>query len=220
MDWARIPTAWIIREEKLSLLTWRQEKSSATAALILLIALAIRLNQSNDGRMVDRDRQRTSFRESYNELQSFTGLSRAKISAGLRLLNQMKIVTISRVKRMNQYTLRDIVEDGKWAKVPQTHLLNGKTLLFSKFQLRHRHELNALKLYLLLIAYRDRRTNFAVIGYDKICKISGVMRNDISSALSLLMHLDLVRVKQDDPVNGNSGRPHNCYRIRGLGFEL
>jgi hypothetical protein len=216
MAWAKIPTSWIIREAKLSLLMWRKEKSNATAALILLIALAIRFNQSNTGRTVGRGRRRTSFRESYDKMQSFTGLSRAKISAGLRLLDEMNIVTISRAKRMNQYTLRGITEDGKWAQVPQTHLLNSGTLLFSKFQLRHRNELNALKLYLLLIAYRNTSANFASIGYDKICNISGIARNDIPSALSLLINLDLVRIEQDDPVSGNPGRPHNRYRICGL----
>lgn len=53
MAWAKIPTAWVIHESKLARFSWKQHGSDATAALILLIALAIRYNQSNTGKKVE-----------------------------------------------------------------------------------------------------------------------------------------------------------------------
>jgi hypothetical protein len=218
MAWAKLPTAWI-RELKLQRFTWRDEKSDATAALILLVALAIRLNLSNIGKSVDGEARRASFRESYDNLHAFTGLSRAKISAGLRLLERLEIVRRTREKRMNCYTLNDLESDTAWGQLPQSHLLDSGTFVFSKFQLRHRNELNALKLYLLLIAYRFVKGNFTAIGYEKICEISGMMRNDIPQARALLINYDLIRVEEGEPMNGQTGRPHTRYKVRGLGFN-
>lgn len=216
MAWAKIPTAWITHDSKLPGFSWKQHGSNATAALILFIALAIRLNQSKIGKKVGQDRSRPSFRASYENLQTLTALSRAKIAAGLHFLKELEMINVSRKGRMNQYLLRGITEYGNWAQLPQTHLLGPGGLPFSKFQLRHRNELNALKLYLLLLAYRNTKTNFTALGYDKICDLSGLMKNDVPPALSLLINLDLVRVEQDEPINGEVGRPHNRYRIRGL----
>jgi len=82
-----------------------------------------------------------------------------------------------------------------------------------------RNELNALKLYMLLIAYRYAKVNFTAIGYEKICDISGIRRNDIPLARALLINFDLVRPEEGEPVKGQIGRPHTRYKIRGLGFE-
>lgn len=218
MAWAKIPTSWIVSDKKLPLLSWQKDKSDATAALILFISLAILLNRSNKEKQEAQDRDLLSFECSYNSLQAFTALSRAKIAAGLHLLEDKELINISRESKTNRYFLLGVTESGKWAKLPQTHVLTGvgRGPFFSTFHLRHQTELNALKLYLLLIAYRNTTTNFTVIGYEKISELSGIMKSHVRSALSLLIHYDLVRVDQSEPLDGKIGHPHNRYRIRGL----
>lgn len=211
MPWAKIPTLWIRSGQKLALLSWQKHRSDATAALIILIALAIRLNQTNG-----KGKQRTAVSISYDELQSLTGISRAKISAGIRLLEGNEIVAVRKRNKRNRYQLSGVTTPGSWAQLPQSQLLQNGTLLFAKFQLRQRNELHALKLYLLLIAYRNNKANFTAIGYEKICEIGGMQRNDILRAASLLINYDLITVQEQDPIPGTIGRPHKRYRICGL----
>lgn len=211
MAWAKIPTSWIRSKSKLLDFTWRKNKSDATAALIILMALAIRLNQKNQS-----GKQHKFVSVSYDDLQLFTGLSRIKVSAALRLLEAAGILTIRRHKRTNRYMMNDILKAGCWAQLPQTHLVQNGTLVFAKFQLRHRNELNALKLYLLLVAYRNAHGNFTAIGYDRICEISGLLRNDVMSACALLINFELITVEEHDTIAHTAGRPHKRYRICGL----
>lgn len=217
MAWAKIPTAWIREDQQLPDLSWGQFGSDGAAALMVLIALAIRLNQSNTQR-----EEGTGFASSvdvsYDNLQALTELSRTKVAGGLRVLEQFGIVETTRNGRSNRYELAGISESGKWSQLPQTYLLTATEGLrgFSRFQLRHRNELNALKLYFLFLAYRNAKGNFTALGYDKISEISGLMRGDIAQGVGLLINHELVRVAQSD-ADGVSGRPHNRYVIRGLG---
>lgn len=180
--------------------------------------LAILLNRSHKDKQLNGDSALSGLKCSYDDLQEFTALSRAKIAAGLSLLKNTGLIKISQEEQTNRYFLEGVAEPGKWAKLPQTRLLTGVTGVpfFSTFHLRLQNELNALKLYLLLIAYRDTKTNYTTIGYEKISKLSGIMKNHIRRALSLLIHYDLVRVDHTEPMNGESGHPYNRYRIQGL----
>lgn len=98
-----------------------------------------------------------------------------------------------------------------------THLLTATEGLrgLSRFQLRHRNELYALKLYFLFLAFWNARANFAAIGYEKIIEISGGSRGDISAAGSLLIHQDLIRVSQPE-TDGAAGHPRSRYMILRL----
>lgn len=217
MAWAKIPTAWVREDLRLPDLSWRQFGSDGTAALMVLIALAIRLNQSNMKREDDTGFG-SNVEVSYDNLEELTELSRTKLAAGLRILEQFSIIETTRNGRSNRYVLPGIGEAGKWSQLPQTYLLTATEGLrgFSRFQLRHRNELNALKLYFLLLAYRNAKGNFTAVGYEKISELSGLMRGDISGAVSLLINHDLIRVSQSDG-DGVAGRPYNQYKIRGLG---
>ena len=220
MAWAKIPTAWVRDDLGLRDFTWREQGADATAALILLIALAIRSNQAN---RIEDVTQRGVY--TYDNLHALTLLSRAKIATGLRLLEKHKIITVARNKRTNQYTLPGISEGGKWAQLPQSYLLVGRVLKgFSGFQLRHRTELNALKLYLLLLAYRDVKGNFTAIGYERICELTGFTRNDVVRARSLLISLELITFnlvffEKHEQLNDDFTRASSRYRILGFGIK-
>ena len=88
---------------------------------------------------------------------------------------------------------------------------------FSEFKLRSEIELVALKLYFLFVARRTAATNLAVITYDKITAYTGVERDKIKPAPSLLASLSLVYVEHVKIRETNN--PYglaNAYRLAGL----
>jgi hypothetical protein len=86
---------------------------------------------------------------------------------------------------------------------------------FDDFKLRRRVELDALKLFFLFIAMRDRKTNMAIIGYGKILEYSGIERQRIKPAISFLASLSLVYVEQI-PSQTNEHGISNAYRVVGI----
>ena len=62
----------------------------------------------------------------------------------------------------------------------------GRIAVFINLRLRLRAELDGLKLYFLFASRRDRATNMAKITFNKIEGYSGLARNDIRRALTLL----------------------------------
>ena len=56
---------------------------------------------------------------------------------------------------------------GGWAKLPYKSMYSASTIAaFTDFQLRRVAELDALKLFFLFVARRDRENNVANIGYE------------------------------------------------------
>ena len=98
-----------------------------------------------------------------------------------------------------------------WAKFPGKRIINSK--IFEKLHLRHKNELNALKLYFLLTAHRNTALNSTNIGYEKIETYTGIKRTDICSAISLLINYGLVQVERGvGDINARS----NTYRVCGI----
>jgi hypothetical protein len=64
--------------------------------------------------------------------------------------------------------------------------------------------------------FRHAKGNFTAVGYEKISELSGLMRGDISAAVSLLINHDLIRVSQSDG-DGVAERPYNQHKICGPG---
>lgn len=140
----------------------------------------------------------------YSHLGEITGLSRAKISAGIKLLDKIGLIGVNRDERNDKYIVSNYPADGEsgWAKLPAKGLCKEldrgkksgdndgeipkylKIDVFHKFKLRSKAEANALKLYLLIIAFRSEKTNSANIGYDKISEYMGILRKDIRTAIS------------------------------------
>jgi hypothetical protein len=215
MAWAKIPSK-SIRDEKLKEFSWKKCKSDATAALILLIALSICSNRSNQ--LTDDEKlQGGYFGATYDELGNWTWLSRIKISNGLRLLEEHGLLLTRRVGRKSEYNLLEIHKSGDWAKLPQTYLIRENAIRgFSKYKLRSKSELNALKIYLVILSYRSTRDNAASIGYTKACEVTGMTRGEMSTALSHLIADDLIVVSQKVKSDNGVGRPHNIYRVCGI----
>lgn len=239
MAWAKFPSAWVKITESddleidddfddsrelsdypagLRTITWRDHGSSGTAALIVLFGLAIISNLSQRG---GRKRQGNLVSATYTELENITGLSRAMISRGLRILEEVKAINTEKDGNRSVYALQGIDEDGKWCAIPQDHLLEGsdylKRLQGIRETIRRPASLYAMKMYVLLLAFRDRRRNTTRISYNSISRYTGLRRDGISLGWQILASWQLGYLADDaeDPLRKGERR-HNRYKIRGL----
>jgi hypothetical protein len=183
----------------------RGEGSDNTAALISLTVIAHAV-----------DEETGVARATYDQLCASTGLSRAKLSNGLDILNQIKVLEPGPESLRSTYRLVNYDPQRGWAKFPAKSMYSGtEVAAFSDFRLRRVTELDALKLFFLFVARRDRGTNLANIGYDKIEEYTEVKRTRIKSAISLLASLSLVYVEHV-PSKTNVHGVSNAYRVVGV----
>lgn len=202
----------------LYVLQWRQHKGASTASLLILFALAVISNraQRQEGRREDNLVAAT-----YEQIQAMVPLSRKLICDGLQLLEATGAITSARDGRRNLYALVGIDQGGKWCQLPQQHLQNMQShLMRLKLfvdQIRRPSSLHALKLYMLILAFRDNHTNFASIGYEKIGEYSGMRREEVSVAIQILVSAELCRLVSDEEAPRRKGDPmHNRYFVKGL----
>ena len=103
-----------------------------------------------------------------------------------------------------------------WSKFPFKGMYSGGAIgVFSEFHLRQAAELDALKLFFLLVAFRDNSTNLANIGYDKIETYTEIKRSRIKAGLSLLAAMPLVHIERLPSLSNPNGI-FNAYRIVGI----
>lgn len=182
--WVKLPTAWI-QSGGLTKFKWAKSVGSDNvAALMLLLVISHHV-----------ERERGFATMSYDEMSSWTGLSRAKVAAGIRCLRAHNLIKSVDDQR-GRYRLVGYDETSGWAQVPARGLYVGERILaFSGFHLRRKAELDALKLYLLFAARRNNGSNVAIIGNAKIEEQAGITRNDIKTAQSLLAAAGLIHVE-------------------------
>lgn len=202
----------------LSYLRWGVHKGSGTAAIMLLFALSIlsNLGQIRHGRRTDN-----WVVASYDELESMTLLSREMVAKGLKLLRELGAVTSRRVGNRCAYELVGIDTDGAWCALPQDHLMQGtetlRRLAGMRETIKRRTSLDAMKLYMLLLAFRVNTSNVARVGYDLIRQYTGLRREQISMAVQLLIGAGLCRLAADEELPLVKGqRRHNRYVLLGL----
>jgi len=203
--WVRLPSNWI-RREGLRELQWERDGrgSDNIAALMTLTAIAHHANK--EGGVA---------RLTYDARCYMTGLSRAKLSNGLDVLERIKVVERTPEGR-SSYKLSNFNLNGGWAMLPAGCMYSsGKIVAFNDFHLRNATELNALKLFFLFVAQRGTDTNMANIGYDKIEDYTAIDRSKIKAAISRLAVIPLVYVEQV-PSKRNELGFANAYRIVGL----
>ncbi len=199
-DWVRLPSEWILHGG-LKEMKWESGQGSGnTAALMVLTAIA---HHSDDYGLA---------KLTYEKLTDITTLSRDKVSEGLDILEKLKIIDRQPRGRSTYQLTEYRVEEG-WVKLPARNLYSSESIIaFRELRLRRAVELYALKLFFLFLAMRDRKTNIASIGYDKISEYSGVKRNFIKSAISFLTLHQLVYVEPQTRQSNDQGI-YNAYRI-------
>lgn len=199
-------------------LVWRKDGSSSMAALMILIALSIRLNESLKGRKFELAAPRpTTVAVTYDELQRMTGFARATVSGGVEQLVMLGAISRVKIGRTNHYDITGLNTKGGWCQIPQTKLLQGDGSLSIKKLERKRVTLYALKLYVLFMARRRQAFNTASISYAGIMKWTGMRRADIGPAVQLLIAWELVDVSEEiDDRHIDENDRSKRYRIRGL----
>jgi DNA-binding transcriptional ArsR family regulator len=221
-EFAKMPSDWIRNPTKPGLAQLqsgrRQGYAEYVAALMLYIAIVHNANQEPN-----QDYAAEGYAKlSYSDFEKIVGLSRATISSGLKVLEEQKIIAVDKGRRTSVYQLPDYNPKKGWAKLPYRYFYKeGAIRFFSDFHLRKVTELNALKLYLLVTAFRNNESNLTMIAYEKIHQYTGIPVNDIRSALSLLVTLELIQIDRvtevmQDEAEALSLRSKNIYRLPGL----
>jgi hypothetical protein len=216
-EWVRIPTKWIRNLDDCGLCKFQpQEAGVSIAALLLYIVI---VHQAN-GRSKKEMHLFGKAQLTYSFFQNASELSRSMISRGLRKLESCGLIRTSKFGKNVVYELIDNNPDRDWAKLPNAYLYkdanNGELKAFRNFTHRNKHELNALKIYLLIVAFRDRKLNAALLTYDTISAYTGIPRNSIRTALSHLTNSELIQIDRDSMPFFRQKRPPSQYRVRGV----
>lgn len=185
LDWVRLPTAWIAENGLKAFAHPKGAGSSETAALMVLIAIAHHADQETGVARI-----------TYNQLTKALSVSRTMVAEGLDILEKRNIVTRGADGR-SSFKLVGFNPASGWAILPARRLYSGDEIAaFKEFHLRKPTELDALKLYLLFVAQRDREQNRAFVSYPKMEEKTGIKTNRIRAALSLLTIHHLVYTEQ------------------------
>lgn len=203
MDWVRLPSERI-NNGWLKDLRWERGRGADNvSALMVLIAIA---------HLADQDTGQAF--ATYEAIAKATHLSRAKISAGLDVLERQDVIARN-VDGRSTYQLIDFDLGGGWSKLPAKRMYTSGITALKDFTLRRSAELNAMKLYLLFVARRDNGSNLTNISYDKITAYSGIDRSKIKQALSVLVLAGLVHVERM-PSDISDYGVSNAYRLSHL----
>jgi hypothetical protein len=200
--WVRFPSGWIA-DGGLKQFRWEKEKgANGVAALMALMVIGHHADEAGIAALT------------YDKLSLATHLSRTKISAGLDVLEDVKLISREGLGR-SRYEIADYTSK-PWGKLPAKGLYaHGGVAAFGDFHLRRRTELDALKLYFLTVGRRNNETNIANMSYDTITEYSGIERTRIKSAASFLAALGLLHVEHLPSVISNYG-VSNGYRLAYL----
>lgn len=207
--YVRVPTDWIRDQSNplLHVFSWKGEsKAGNIAALMLYIAM----NQNVP------EKKGAHVKLTYTKLSDITSLSRAKVAEGLKLLEGIGLVEKEKQGRSNSYHIVNRDNRQGWGQLPAKSLYDDEQIKpFLHFKLRTRAELNALKLYLLIIAFRSNQKNCTIISYEKIYQYTGISERHIFAGLSLLITLDMIRVDKK-LIDKDTEKRMNVYWLVGL----
>lgn len=200
-DWTRLPSTWI-NSGGLRKFTWSSGGRSKHLSALMCLTIIVQ-NADDDGFAVI----------TYDTFVEATGMGRTLIAKGLECLDEFQIITRPG-KSDFQITGYDAMQG--WAKFPFRVMYRNDTVtLFQNLKRRLPIELDALKLLFLIAARRDQTTNSANITYSQITELSGIRRDKIISAISLLAANFVVSVDARPSSQSEHG-VHNAYRLQGI----
>lgn len=211
--WAKLPTAWIRYDDKLRCFSVKNIGASI-AALKIYLAIVLKANfKPND--VFDKSGCASL---SFTEFEDLTGMSRALVAQGLKKLKEHELIVVEKEGRPNIYRLTSYDDERGWSKLPKRYLFGsenlGKIQKITEFSMRHRAHLNALRIYLLLLANGNGK--WTLLSYDKITEYTGMSREFIHPAISVLIDMQLINVSSEETSLVKTKSP-NKYHFRGLG---
>lgn len=203
-EWTALPTTWIVNSGLRDFRWADSQGANEIAALMTLLPVAQFADQATGIAKV-----------TYDVLQLATGRSREKISRGLDKLIERNVIE-AWASGQSTYRLVGYDRTQGWGKLPARRMYASERIeAFDHFHLRRVVELDALKMYLLIVALRDRNTNFATVGYDRIVELTGIDRSRVKRAISLLVSSGLVHVERQLSDMSDYG-VKNAYRLAFL----
>ncbi|HBN9565033.1 hypothetical protein Q8W90_28400 [Pseudomonas aeruginosa] len=233
--WAKMPNAWI-REGGLALFGDRDsngdfsrgELNTSLACLKTYVAICTRT-----------DFETGVARTTYAELSQLTEQSRSVVSRSLALLEAYDLIDCDSPSRGagTYITVSRWLTEKGFAKIPKRWLLTareatkdlhgpkGTLLKFRQFRFESRLSLIALKVYLVLLAYRDSGRGpgdgLAIISYTRIAEVAGIGRHLVSDAVTKLLEMNLLTFRTGDYREGDNVDfdRTNRYLIRGLNVQ-
>lgn len=201
MAWAKFPTAWLVqpkaetRTYPLAELDWSGHRMTGIAALLLLITLSIRLNQARRPGTFDQNQHANVVAVTWKDLQKSVGVAPATLGKAISLLEAWGAIAVKKVGRSAHYQLVGVETVGHWCKLPQTFLeANGDPVSRFKDLPGTLLGLNALKLYVVLIALRSSHYETTALSFTAITKWTGIRREDIRKAWGFLESQQLAAI--------------------------
>lgn len=206
-QWRQLPTK-CIQDGELKNLRWSQYGADAVAALMVMLVMAHRRPLLSDGT------NGSELSITYDDLGRSLSISRSKISRGIQLLIQQGWVVRGEGRSLYRFT----APDTPWGKVPVRSLYDrhGTISAFDGWRLRNPLELDALKLYFLLVAFRDTQRNYTSMRYHLMNDYTGVQIGKIKGALNFLVVSNLIYVEREAQDPFDRTNPANLYRLRGV----
>lgn len=195
-EWVKMPSHWMVSEmpRPLTQLSSAPSRLAANTAALMLYIFLNHVACDED----DPEFGASGFAKvSYSRISDSIGVARATIAKGIDVLEELGAIEVFRSGNTNIYQVLRHGERGGWAKLPAKGLYksNSKEVMaFTNFNLRSPVELNALKLYLVILAFRDNSNGHASISYEKINEYTGISRNRIAAAKSFLIANNLIQV--------------------------
>ncbi|RPE80726.1 hypothetical protein EDD65_1254 [Keratinibaculum paraultunense] len=192
-----LPNKWI-REKKLCDI-YAAKSGESIAALKCLLALNL---------YMDFSAKETSD-VSYSKLEDLTGLSRPMVAKGINTLISKGVVKIEKEssgRKARSYKF--VIGDDIWSKVPKNKMYSFIKTLNN----RGISSLSALKIYLVILTFKDKKSGIANIGYEKIREYTGLQSKDIKSGLQILYEYKLIYVTQERD-DSTRRYKHNSYTI-------
>lgn len=201
MAWAKFPTRWLLqpgaetRTYPLAELDWSGHRMTGIAALLVLITLSIRLNQARRPGTFDQNQHATVVAVTWKDLQKSVGVAPATLGKAISLLEAWGAIAVKKVGRSAHYELIGVGSAGGWCKLPQTFLeAHGDPVSRFKDLPGTLLGLNALKLYVVLVALRSSQTQTTALSFTSITKWTGIRREDIRKAWGFLESQQLAAI--------------------------
>lgn len=195
--WVKMPSIWIAKG-KLNDFSSSSNISDDIASLKIFISLCLEAKvvsheEYSDFLKTSALIDRFETKCTYDELMEATTLSRSMISRGLKRLSSLALITREGTTRKKIYVINGAPRNG-WCKLPKKALIKKglEISAFTSFTQRYRHERDALKIFLYLIASRSNTKRFVDLSRGVITKQTGVKLADIDGALGFLRSVGLL----------------------------
>jgi hypothetical protein len=212
---ARMPSRWI-QDGMLQYFTYREADSLHALLTYLCVVKKAAAFQNKNALQLGQAVL------TYDEIQSMAHLTRTQVRDAKARLECEGLVKTELHNKATLYTLAAYPQSktaGHWAKLPTPRLFDAVTdhLLFAhdkRFRQDECATMDAVKLYLLLLAFRPNDRDTCWLSYQNMYRHSGVQLNRMWPALSLLEQAGLMRVVSASRKSGSA--PVRAYRLAGV----